>query len=67
MTEAVANYLHNRKRKEINELEEKGRLQVQITGLLGAPPETLDFFCFDNNDNEVRLFPIEEQRRPARR
>jgi len=42
-------------------------MQVQIIGVLGAPPETLDFLCFDNNDNEVRLFPIEEQRRSARR
>src|SRR5262249_52221540 len=67
VTEAVANYLHNRKRKEINDLEEKGHMQVQIIGVLGAPPETLDFLCFDNNDNEVRLFPIEEQRRSARR
>ena len=66
VTEAVANYLHNRKRKEINQLEDTGRMQVQIVGVLGAPPETLDFFCFDNNDNEVRLFPTDERRPPRR-
>jgi ribonuclease E len=63
VTEAVANCLHNRKRKEINGLEETGRMVVNVTGVLTAPLETLEFFCYDNNNNEVRLFPIEERRR----
>jgi ribonuclease E len=66
VTEAVANYLQNRKRKEINALEEVGHMQVQITGVLTAPPEMLEFYCLDNNNNEVKLFPADD-RRPARR
>src|SRR5947209_9515261 len=42
VTEAVADYLLNRKRKEINTLEEAGKMQVQITGSLAAPPEMLE-------------------------
>jgi hypothetical protein len=63
----VANYLLNRKRREIARMEESGQFQVLIQGTPGGPPETLDFLCFDHNNNEVRLFPVEEQRRPPRR
>ncbi len=68
VTASVANYLLNRKRKEISRLEEEGNIAVQIIGVPHAPPETLDFLCYDSNNNEVRLHPVEAQpRRPARR
>jgi ribonuclease E len=63
----VANYLQNKKRKEITQLEEVGKIAVQITGTPGAPPETLDFICYDNNNNEVKLLPHYEERPPRRR
>src|SRR5437867_12954389 len=35
----VATYLLNKKRKEIVQLEDKGEIQVQITGIASASPE----------------------------
>jgi ribonuclease E len=51
----VADYLLNKKRKEIAHLEEVGQMAVDIRGLHGAPPEHLTLACLDRNDNEVRL------------
>jgi ribonuclease E len=66
VAEDVANYLLNKKRREIVRLEEAGNIQVQIRGSAGAPPETLEFTCYDNNNNEVKLFPSELPVRPRR-
>jgi ribonuclease E len=51
----VADYLLNKKRREIVKMEEEGQMSVQIRGVHGAPPELCDFRCLDRNDNEVRL------------
>ena len=56
----VANYLLNRKRREISQLEEAGEMQVTILGLIEVPPETLEFVCHDNNRNEVRFLAAPE-------
>jgi ribonuclease E len=53
----VANYLLNRKRKELAKLEDQAKMQVQITGQVGASPEYCTFKCLDHNGNEVRLMP----------
>ena len=66
VAEDVAGYLLNKKRREIARLEESGNIQVQIRGSTGAPPETLEFICYDNNNNEVKLFPSELPVRPRR-
>jgi hypothetical protein len=39
---------------------------VAVTGAAGVSPETLDFACYDNNNNEVKLLAAEEVR-PRRR
>jgi len=62
----VAHYLLNKKRKEISQLEEPGRIQVTITGAAGIAPETLELTCHDNNNSEVKFLPQEESR-PRRR
>jgi ribonuclease E len=62
----VAHYLLNKKRKEISQLEEPGRIQVTITGAAGIAPETLELTCYDNNNSEVKFLPQEESR-PRRR
>jgi ribonuclease E len=62
----VAQYLLNRKRKEITRLEEDGPIQVSINGVPGAAPEMLEFLCYDKNNNEVKFLPYEESR-PRRR
>jgi ribonuclease E len=67
VAEEVANYLLNKKRKEIARLEESGEIQVQIAGLLGASPETLEFLCYDNNNNEIKFLANVEETKPRRR
>ncbi|MFO0881249.1 MAG: Rne/Rng family ribonuclease [Gemmataceae bacterium] len=51
----VAEYLLNKRRREIIQIEDAGEMTVSIRGLHGAPPEHLVFTCLDRNDNEVRL------------
>ncbi len=53
----AANYLLNKRRKEIAALEERGKLEVQITGQPGVSPDLMSVRCFDHNGNEVRLLP----------
>jgi ribonuclease E len=57
VTDDVARYLLNRKRRDIVKLEEMGNFQVEVQSLPGAPPEVLEMVCFDHNDHEVRLMP----------
>jgi ribonuclease E len=53
----VANYLLNKKRKELAKLEEQARMAIQINGQAGVSPELCQFKCLDQNGNEVRLIP----------
>ena len=65
----VADYLLNRKRKEIVQLEETGQMTVGVRGLPAASPEHLQMMCLDRNDNEVRLLgpdPVPVTYRPRR-
>ena len=55
---AVAEYLVNRSRRQIAQLEDRGNLQVSVTSLRDVPPERLDFTCYDANGSEVQLQPI---------
>ena len=56
----VADYLLNKKRKEVVRLEEAGQLTVQIRGQHDVPPEKLEFFCYDSNGNEVKIVAAPE-------
>jgi ribonuclease E len=62
----VADYLQNKKRRDIAQLESSGEIAVQVRGVYGAPPERLEFLCFDNNGNEVKLLPPEPLGRARR-
>jgi ribonuclease E len=55
VTEAVSQYLLNRKRKEIAQLEETGKMSVTVFGSPHAPPEMLEFTCYDSNGGEIKL------------
>lgn len=55
---AVADYLVNRRRREIAQLEDTGGMQVAVVSLRDAPPERLEFLCFDGNNTEVPLSPV---------
>src|SRR5438132_73336 len=60
--EDVANYLLNKKRKEIARLEEAGNLQVIITAAVGVSPETLEFVYYNNNNTAHKFTPYDENR-----
>jgi ribonuclease E len=62
VAEDVANYLLNKKRKDISRLEESADIQIQVTGLPGVAPETLEFVCLDNNNSEIKVLPYDEER-----
>ncbi len=57
VTETVAHYLLNKKRKDISELEESGKMQVTILGVTAGLPELLELVCHDGNASEVKLLP----------
>jgi ribonuclease E len=55
VAEDVANYLHNKKRREIAALEDQGNMNIQVFGREGASPEHLVMECVDANGREVKL------------
>ncbi len=57
VAEPVAHYLLNKKRREIAQLEENGKMSVTIIGGSCLYPETLEIVCHDGNGNEVKLLP----------
>jgi ribonuclease E len=63
----VANYLLNRRRKEIAQLEESGELQIAIFGVIGVSPEMLQMTCYDRMNSEVKFPVTEPARLPERR
>jgi ribonuclease E len=66
VAEDVASYLLNKKRKEITRLEEAGDIQVHVTGAAGLSPESLEFVCYDNNNNEIKFLPYDDSRNRRR-
>jgi ribonuclease E len=53
--EEVANYLNNKKRRELLQLEQDNKVEVQVIGGEGLSPEYLKFECVDASGREVRL------------
>ena len=49
----VSAYLNNKKRREISELEDDGKIHVQILGSEGLFPEHLELECKDADGREV--------------
>lgn len=52
--EEVANYLNNRKRRELATMEDEGGAEVLILGREGISPEHLHLACQDESGREVR-------------
>jgi len=50
----VANYINNRKRRELSRLEEERQLTVQVFGGKGVMPEYLELKCLDAEGRELR-------------
>jgi ribonuclease E len=55
VAEDVADYLNNRKRRELTHLEEEGHMAIQIIGAKAVPPEHLAVQCRDAENRELRL------------
>ncbi len=55
VADEVAQYLSNRKRRELCQLEEEGRMAVQVVGTKGVSPEHLVIDCRDAQDREVKF------------
>ena len=53
--QSVANYLINRKRREITNLEEAYQVTVNIQARSDASPEHLEIRCFDEIGSEVHV------------
>lgn len=67
VAETLAQYLLNRKRKEIAKLEDEGKIQVTILGVPNALPETMEIQCLDDAGGEIRIVrPPEPRKRGAR-
>ncbi len=60
VADGVANFLLNKKRRVISELEVNGNMEVEIFGVHGVAPEMLEIQCFDPHGNEVRINPYAE-------
>ena len=55
VNDQVASYLNNKKRKEITQLEEEGKMIVQILGSESLYPEHLELDCRDADGRELPL------------
>ncbi|MEX0612194.1 MAG: hypothetical protein WD229_08730 [Pirellulales bacterium] len=53
--EEVANYLNNKKRRELVQLEQENNVEVQVVSGEGLSPEYLKIDCVDANGREVRV------------
>ncbi len=52
--EEVANYINNKKRRDLVELEQQNNVEVQVVPGEGLSPEYLKIDCVDANGREVR-------------
>jgi len=55
VSEEVATYLNNKKRRELSRIEDEGKLSVQVLGREAVAPEYLLIECQDASGREVKL------------
>jgi len=55
VADAVADYLNNRKRRELARLEDEGNMSVQVLETQGVSPEHLILECRDADNREVKF------------
>jgi len=55
VAEPVAEYLNNRKRRELTRIEDEGDMNVEVIEAKDVPPEHLVVVCRDAEDREVRF------------
>jgi len=54
VTEPAANYLNNRKRKEISNLEDQYNVEIRINVWTDVGPEHVSLRCFDEIGSEIK-------------
>jgi ribonuclease E len=57
VSEPVAHYLFNRRRKDISALEEHHQMQIIITTVTNQPPDFVEIHCLDRDGSEIKLTP----------
>ena len=57
VSDEVAAYLNNRKRRELSRVEEDGQIVIQILGSEDNMPEYLAMDCYDDEGSEVKFEP----------
>jgi ribonuclease E len=55
VADEAAEYLNNKKRRELAHLEDDGKMAIQIVGVKGVAPEHLEIDCRDAEDRPVKL------------
>mgnify|MGYP006908271520 FL=1 len=55
--EQVADYLNNKKRRDIASFEEQGGVNISIISRTDVSPEHLIIRCTDSTGNEVKIMP----------
>ncbi|NOX56615.1 MAG: Rne/Rng family ribonuclease [Planctomycetes bacterium] len=55
----VADYLNNRKRREINRIEDESQVHVEIHARIDVSPNHIAFHCLDETGNEIGIWPPE--------
>jgi len=55
VADEVADYLNNKKRRELSRLEDAGQVVVRVIGAAGVPPEHMVIECRDPEGREVKL------------
>jgi ribonuclease E len=55
VADEVANYLNNKKRRELSRLEDDGHMMVRVLDTVGVPPEHLEIECRDADGREVKF------------
>jgi ribonuclease E len=55
VNDEVANYLNNKKRRELATLEDEATITVQVYSQKGAAPEHLAIQCLDGNGRELKF------------
>jgi ribonuclease E len=55
VSDDVATYLNNKKRRELSRLEDENKISVQIFGLEGVSPEHLLIECHDSQGRELKI------------
>jgi ribonuclease E len=55
VAEEVAEFVNNKKRRELTNLEDRGKMVVQVVGAKNVSPEHLAFDCTDPEGRIVRF------------